>query len=355
MGTVHGVYLKYVGLSALSYCGYSWLNTSSGSSATSSLSSSSSSNSLLTMGGGGSSGSDRSGSVDGAYYASSTSSTMLSLVPSLILGYSTLINGAIAILFKTEKGMSLIGKNRSTGTIPMWSYIVFFPFHIPTILYTKIHTQLFTMKTPLLAVTESNSNNNNKTAASNIATRSTSTSTDETTSSSADSTIQYVKIPVPVATEVQKGWWVGGCYGHKLNKDWAGVIDLTVEFPEKCRDRTLEYLSLPTWDGVPCTPEQLEYAANFAIKAKQQKELQYESEGVVGDILVHCAHGRGRSTTVMCACLVKAGLYSNWEDAFEYGIKPYRPVCKLNRRMRQNLQAWQELYVDGNKENKKEQ
>ena len=29
------------------------------------------------------------------------------------------------------------------------------------------------------------------------------------------------------------------------------------------------------------------------------------------------AHGRGRSTTVMCACLVKADLYPTWEAAFE--------------------------------------
>ena len=48
----------------------------------------------------------------------------------------------------------------------------------------------------------------------------------------------------------------------------------------------------------------------------------------------------------MCACLVKAGLFKNWLDAFENGIKPYRSVCKLNRRMRQNLQAWQEQYID---------
>jgi hypothetical protein len=57
-------------------------------------------------------------------------------VPALILGYSTILNGVIAALFKMELGMALLGKNRKTGQIPNWSYIVFFPFHLPTLLYT---------------------------------------------------------------------------------------------------------------------------------------------------------------------------------------------------------------------------
>merc|ERR1711957_740274 len=66
----------------------------------------------------------------------------------------------------------------------------------------------------------------------------------------------------------------------------------------------------------------------------------------MGDGLVHCAHGRGRSTTVMCACLVKFGLYPNWEAALE-AIKKRRRVAKLNRAMRAALTAWQAKYVDG--------
>ena len=52
---------------------------------------------------------------------------------------------------------------------------------------------------------------------------------------------------------------------------------------------------------------------------------------------------------MMCACLVKAGLYPDWQEAFEKGIKPGRPVCKLNKRMRQALTQWQEEYIDGKK------
>lgn len=269
MGTVHGVYLKYVGLSALSYAGLSYLSRS-GADGGEKLS-------LWQLLGG----------------------PLSKSVPALVLGYSTILNGTIAVLFKLEKGMGLIGKNRKTGEIPTWSYVLFFPFHLPTKLYTYIHT---------LTGTQTVEKDGKK-----------------------------MKEIVPVASEVQPGWWVGGCHADELNKDWAGVIDLTVEFPESNINRTRQYLSIPTWDGVPASPEQIEEAANFAVAAKQQG----------GDILVHCAHGRGRSTTIMCACLVKAGLFRTWQEAFEQGIKPARPCCKLNKRMRSNLTAWQAKYVDG--------
>ena len=211
------------------------------------------------------------------------------LAMAALLGYSAILNGVIAVLFKAEVGMGLIGKDPTTGKIPLWSKIVFFPFHIPTRLYTHFHTRSHQKS-------------------------------------------------VAVANEVQPGWWVGGCYAHELEHipKWAAVIDLTVEFPETAK--TDHYLSIPTWDGVPATPAQLEQGAIFASQQMAN-----------GPILVHCAHGRGRSTTMMCACLVKAGLYENWKDAFEKGIKPGRSVCKLNRRMKQALTAWQAEFVDGKK------
>jgi len=270
MGTVHGVYLKYVGLSALSYAGYAFM--------------------LRDDDG------ERQSLVELLGY---TSRTLFRSSAALVLGYSTLLNGAIAVLFKLEVGMGMLGKNRKTGEIPMWSYVVFFPFHLPSMLYTHIHTLTGTQRV------EKDGN--------------------------------VVEEVVPYASEVQPGWWIGGCYAHKLDRDWAGVIDLTTEFPESTIDRTRAYFSIPTWDGVPASPDQIEEAANFAVAVKQ---------GGGGDVLVHCAHGRGRSTTVMCACLVKAGLFPTWEEAMDRGVKPRRPCCKLNGRMRENLTAWQTKYVE---------
>lgn len=276
MGTVHGVYLKYVGLSALSYAGYSMFAAAPTSVGTSAR--------VMAE-------------------ATETSQSLVKMLPAVVMGYSAVLNGAIAVLFKLEWGMGIIGKDKTTGQIPLWSYVIFFPFHLPTILYTKVHAQISRSKDPDPKTGE----------------------------------MKYQR--VPPASEVQKGWWVGGCNAHELgSREWGGIIDLTVEFPETCRNNTKHYLSAPTWDGVPLSPSDLETAANFAIEARQS-----------GDVLVHCAHGRGRSTTVMCACLVKAGLYPNWEEAFEKGIKPYRSVCKLNKRMKESLAGWQALYVDGKK------
>ena len=91
------------------------------------------------------------------------------------------------------------------------------------------------------------------------------------------------------------------------------------------------------WDGVPPSPDQLEESATFAVHSKKD-----------GDILIHCAHGRGRSTTVMCAALVKYGLYSSWQEAFD-AVKPGRPVVKLNAKMKDALTRWQLQYVDSKK------
>ena len=61
--------------------------------------------------------------------------------------------------------------------------------------------------------------------------------------------------------------------------------------------------------------------------------------------MVHCAHGRGRSTCVMVACLVKAGLFSHWQDAFE-ACKKQRKGIKLNKKMRDALDEWEKAFHD---------
>mmetsp|Transcript_24822 Transcript_24822/g.28690 ORF Transcript_24822/g.28690 Transcript_24822/m.28690 type:complete len:283 (+) Transcript_24822:54-902(+) len=280
MGAVHGVYLKYVGLSAISYAGYTYM-VASGEAADILVTSGGFRTLLATA---------TTNGANGVGFE--LSPAIMRLGAATILKYSAMLNGFIAFLFKLEVGMGMIGKNSETGQIPLWSYLLYFPFHLPSILYTRIHANKDKKK-------------NGK---------------------------------VPVASEVQPGWYVGGTYSNELKKEWGGVIDLTVEFPERCIDSTKSYLLCATWDGVPASPERLEEAAIFAVEAKKK-----------GDVLIHCAHGRGRSTTVMCAALVKAGLFATWEEAFEKGIKPGRSVCKLNRRMKNSLGEWQALYIDNKK------
>lgn len=200
------------------------------------------------------------------------------------LAYVSVVNAVIAVLFRLEKGMCVLGKDGATGEVPAWSYLLFAGFHLPTWLYTRMRH------------------------------------------------LQDRLLGVAPADEVAPGWWLGGRYGGELGRRWAGVVDLTCEFPEGCAMATPDaYLLVRCWDGVPPSPGQLEEAAAFAVRRRAE-----------GDIMVHCAHGRGRSTTVMCACLVKAGLFKRWEDAFD-AIKARRRVVKLNRRMRAALGAWQDL------------
>jgi len=135
-----------------------------------------------------------------------------------------------------------------------------------------------------------------------------------------------------LSSEIAPGWWIGGRYAHYLKKKWALTIDLTCEFAEPCKETSLEYLLIRCWDGVPPSPDQIERAA-----------LRAAYRTADGDVMVHCAHGRGRSTTVLCACLVRAGHHPTWQQAFE-AIRQRRPVVRLNFKMKTALAEWQKRY-----------
>jgi len=211
---------------------------------------------------------------------------MLALLPVyLALWHVCLVNAMVFCLFNLRMGMDILGKDAKTGQIPLWSYLLFPGFFIPTFCYTRI------------------------------------------------SRIDDGKKGVPVATEVHPGWFLGGRYGDELGRKWAGTIDLTCEFPEGCANSTERYMLLPCWDGTPPPVELLDRAATFAVEARKH-----------GDVMVHCAHGRGRSTCMMCACLVKAGVFPTWKAAFE-ACKEKRSIVKLNMRMRTTLDAWEAQFV----------
>merc|ERR1719410_2550935 len=96
------------------------------------------------------------------------------IVLSAVLAYSTGVNVVIAGLFKLRKGMSLVGKCPKTGEVPMWSYVLYFPFHVLNWFYTTVHYWLDKRK----------------------------------------------KKKVPPASEVQPGWYVGGRYSDELDIAW---------------------------------------------------------------------------------------------------------------------------------------
>lgn len=194
----------------------------------------------------------------------------------------------ITLGFLSNRGASWLGKDAKDGTLPLWSLVLWFGFIGPTWLYTKAHTM-----------------------------------------------IGKWYHSVQEADEVLDGWWLGGRYADKvkgLPRRFSGIVDLTCELPERLRNETDEYKLVAVWDGSPPLLEAVEEAAEFCVASRRN-----------GHVLVHCAHGRGRSTTIMCAALVKAGKFDNWRDAFA-ACKVRRPAVKLNAKMRAALEAWQAQY-----------
>ena len=116
-------------------------------------------------------------------------------------------------------------------------------------------------------------------------------------------------------------------------------MDLTCEFPEPCLDTTTTYVNCPVWDGTPPSSAQLERAATAIAKGWSHATAKGGKVEFKGTVMVHCAHGRGRSCMVACAGLVKAGYCDTWEEAFDVVVKG-RSCCKLNGRMRKGLTEW---------------
>ena len=213
-----------------------------------------------------------------------TPSSSYARPPLIVVAVTNLV---IVCLFVANRGTSLLGKDPKTGRSPLAYYVAWCGFVVPTWIYTKVHTVL------------------------------------------------GKRHGVPEATEVVDGWWLGGRYADGAPgrpARWSGCLDLTCELPERCFDDSDEYKLVSLWDGAPPSPDLVEAAAEFCVAASHK-----------GPVLVHCAHGRGRSTTVMCACLTKAGLFPDWQSAFA-ACRLKRPCVRLNARMRRSLEEWQAAY-----------
>lgn len=58
-------------------------------------------------------------------------------------------------------------------------------------------------------------------------------------------------------------------------------------------------------------------------------------------VLVHCAHGHGRSLVLMCAILVVSGRAGDFLEAYRM-VKAARPRVRLNNSQHASLVRWQE-------------
>lgn len=182
--------------------------------------------------------------------------------------------------FKLKRCDWLIGKDSTSGRVPLWSYITYWSFHATNWIYIHIAKAI---------------------------------------------RVWYVDN----ANEVAPNFWIGNWWVDSVSgvAEWEAILDLTTEFPE--RGNAKHYLNLPTWDGNAPSPARIQQGAEFIVKHAKN-----------GPCNIHCGYGVGRSTTVMCATLVVAGLYDNYLAAFEH-IKTKRKIVRLNKHMRATLEEWQ--------------
>ena len=125
-------------------------------------------------------------------------------------------------------------------------------------------------------------------------------------------------------SEVTPGLLVGG-WPHRADQfdAWPAVLDLTAELP---RRGSQTYRCIPIWDHTEPSIDQLNDALEW-IAAQD------------GPVLIHCAHGRGRSATVAVAALVARGAVSTWTEALTLLVEA-RPTTRLTREQRRVLERW---------------
>ncbi len=219
---------------------------------------------------------------------------------SLLLLQAALGNIFLAVLFRIRRCAWIIGKDPADGRIPMWSYLLWWGFHLSNAFFVYAAHYGRKLMHPSLHA----------------------------------------------ASEVVPGFFVGGWFVDEARRTcpggvdgpWAGVVDLTTELPERAAqlERSSCYLNLQVWDGNAPSIEQMNAAAAF-IAEKFTK-------GKASPVVVHCAFGVGRSATVASACLVRIGAFPTADEAFA-AVKRARPCARLNAAMSARLKEWKQQFT----------
>lgn len=80
-------------------------------------------------------------------------------------------------------------------------------------------------------------------------------------------------------------------------------------------------------------PDHIERGVRWGVKQRRSGR----------HVLVHCAHGHGRSASVLCAALVREGAAPSWQAA-ERLLQRHRPRVHLNAWQRSCLAEWEARY-----------
>ncbi|KAI7840365.1 hypothetical protein COHA_005909 [Chlorella ohadii] len=105
------------------------------------------------------------------------------------------------------------------------------------------------------------------------------------------------------------------------------VLDVTCELPLQVTPPA--YLNLAVWDTHAPTVAQIDQGVSWALAQRAAGRK----------VLVHCAHGHGRSATVLAAILIAEGLAKGPAEA-EALMKAERPRVRLNKRQKAALKQF---------------
>ncbi|KAH3758248.1 Dual specificity phosphatase [Pelomyxa schiedti] len=145
---------------------------------------------------------------------------------------------------------------------------------------------------------------------------------------------------LPVISQIHDGLFLGGFPAFiKFDDPWKSqsklpfdsVLDLTCEISSV--HNFGDYLNIPTWDCTAVLPSNIERAVSWVVAHRKAGK----------SVLIHCCYGVGRSATVMCAVLLRAGVCSTIEEALKY-VGARRPQVKLAPYQLATLVEWHSTY-----------
>lgn len=146
-----------------------------------------------------------------------------------------------------------------------------------------------------------------------------------------------------------------------FDNSWDAVLDITNELPRLSSSQN--YHCIPTWDGWDHPLKRLNFIA--LVRTAPTVQQLDEACDYIGSlvkkknenahILIHCAHGKGRSVTVTTAVLVGLGIEPDWRSAYSrvilsrflfvyqhhHQVRAHRRQAHLNRVMQQRLEDWE--------------
>lgn len=137
--------------------------------------------------------------------------------------------------------------------------------------------------------------------------------------------------PIYNEMKIVPGCYLGGWPSEEalVPNAHPAILDVTCELPLKVK--TPAYKVIHVWDTHAPRLHQIDEGVQFI---KEQLALNRP-------VLIHCAHGHGRSATIFGALIIASGAAQNASEA-EKLMKKYRPRVRLNSRQHASLSAWME-------------